>query len=743
MRNIFETLCSDLSKSPDPAFGMISAYLQANGDAFDRSGYVAFRNNVLKNSRLVDFSGQQCLASDVLPIEFFKDLPLLHKFLQPNTRTTRTFFSSGTTGQAQSRSPFSRDGLENYRVESLLGFISALKAKFAHLSDKGIREIQGISLIPSSADWPNSSLAQMVSWISEHFPVKFVGEGSDALKDIDFSKPVWIFGTAFHFVNLIDDGCKQELAEHSLIIETGGTKGRSRSVTRSELFSLISDAFQIPESRIISEYGMSELATQAYDLDEKTLANRWYRFPAWVDVHVLTADGSLKKEGVGAVVISDPFRTDLPHPVRSEDIVELRDNKFQILRRSRSAPLKGCSLLAELPQKNPEFNLNAIESKTLPQTDFDATHLAQNVLMLCELLLKDKDVFASFVDEFGHRDLAFFAVQDLSNSLRLSSFELAAAAQRSLGKSEKSAWTIIAPNSHSLAAVHPIIMGFLAGLELALRIPAKFKSEKHFLTQLITGLNNLRPNAIMVLPASFHIESEKDIYKQGNILAFGTNQTLKNFHNIAPGRVSGFGETLAIACGDLDDVKKSANAIVRDFFSLRQAGCMSARVFILQEHTDCDLELATEALNDAASSYKSHLTVDDIAALNGERIRLKLANSKVVEFENTADMPLVLGIKTKTLRSLDGVVAQKAYSIPVISIKNSDWNDFVKSLKTEFFPELPVSLILLADNPKNQGFLKVSKETPMTPLTFRIFGESQTPIFSGLHEGRPLFSINH
>jgi hypothetical protein len=379
--------------------------------------------------------------------------------------------------------------------------------------------------------------------------------------------------------------------------------------------------------------------------------------------------------------------------------------------------------LAELPQKNTEFNLNAIESKTLPQPDFDATHLAQNVLMLCELLLKDKDVFESFVDEFGHRDLAFFAVQDLSNSLRLSSLELAAAAQRSLGKGEKSAWTIIAPNSHSLAAVHPIIMGFLAGLELALRIPAKFTSEKHFLTQLITGLNNLRPNAMMVLPASFHIESEKDIYKQGNILAFGTNQTLKDFHNIAPGRVSGFGETLAIACGDLGDVKKSANAIVRDFFSLRQGGCMSARVFILQEHTDSDLELATEALNDAASSYKSHLTVDEI--------------------ENTADMPLVLGIKTKTLRSLEGVVAQKAYSIPVISMKNSDWNDFVKSLKTEFFTELPVSLILLADNPKNQEFLKVSTETPMTPLTFRIFGESQTPIFSGLHEGRPLFSINH
>ena len=223
---------------------------------------------------------------------------------------------------------------------------------------------------------------------------------------------------------------------------------------------------------------------------------------------------------------------------------------------------------------------------------------------------------------------------------------------------------------------------------------------------------------------------------------FGTNQTIKDFHNIAPGRISGFGETLAAACGDLDDVKKYAQDIVRDFFSLRQAGCMSARIFILQEHAENDLDLAVAALNHAAKNYKSHLAVDDITALNGERIRLKLASSGVTVGKSEANTPLVLGIKTKVPRSLGALIAQKAYVIPVISIKNPDSGNFIKSLKTEFFPELPVSLILLADNAKNKRFLKVSSETPMSTLAFRTFGQSQSPIFSGLHEGRPLFSTN-
>ncbi len=719
---------------------MISAYLLANGDPFDCAAFLSFQDKTLKNRGLVENSDPALRPSDVLPIEFFKDQSLLHKFLKPGTVSTRTFFSSGTTGQVQSRSPFSQEGLENYRIESLLGFASVLRRKFADLGDDELSKIQGVSLIPSSTDWPNSSLAQMISWIADYLPVTFVGEGPNALKSIDYSKPVWMFGTAFHFVNLIDDGCKQKLAANSLIIETGGTKGRSRFVTRGELFSLISSAFSLTESRIISEYGMSELATQAYDLETCALADRWYHFPAWVTTHVLVKDGTIKKSGVGSIVISDPFRTDLPLPIRTEDIVELRDNKFQILRRSRSAPLKGCSMLAELPLQKSSFSYAQSAAAQIPK---DETHLAKEVLSLCHRLLQDQSVFSQFTEEFGHKDLAKFATEDLTRSLSLSPEDLARSAKRLHAADKKSAWTIIAPNSHSLAVVHPIIIGFVAGLDLAVRVPERFTGDQHFLMQLIQGLNLLRSNSIVLIPASFHLEMADDIYKQGNVLAFGTNATLKELQRIAPGRISGYGETLAVACGDLDDVKTNASNIVRDFFSLRQAGCMSARVFVLQEKSDLDLERAVKALKDAAKVYQSHLQVDDATALNGEEIRLKLASSNKTFSDGDIAMPLVVGIMENELRSHGVAVAQKAYVIPVISTKTPVWEDFVKSLKNEFFPELPVSLILLADTPKNKEFLKDSSESSMSTLSFRAFGRSQSPTFSGFHEGRPLFSLTH
>jgi hypothetical protein len=218
---------------------------------------------------------------------------------------------------------------------------------------------------------------------------------------------------------------------------------------------------------------------------------------------------------------------------------------------------------------------------------------------------------------------------------------------------------------------------------------------------------------------------------------------LKQLQSIAPRRISGFGETLAVGCGDLEDVKVNAKEIVRDFFSLRQTGCMSARAFILQEKSGHDLEHATNALIDATDSYRSHLTVDDATALHGEAVRLKLLGFDVSTINGSFHMPVVARLRVNGPRTNGLPIAQKSYVIPVISIKSTNWDDFIKSLKTEFFPELPVSLVLLSGTKKNQENLKVSPENPMSPLSFRIFGQSQSPTFTGMHEGRPLFSTNH
>jgi hypothetical protein len=82
--------------------------------------------------------------------------------------------------------------------------------------------------------------------------------------------PVILLGTAFSFVHLVDHlaglGLRFSLPPDSRAMETGGYKGRSRSLSKAELHSLISERLGIPAENIVCEYGMSELSSQAYDI---------------------------------------------------------------------------------------------------------------------------------------------------------------------------------------------------------------------------------------------------------------------------------------------------------------------------------------------------------------------------------------------------------------------------------------------------------------------------------------------
>src|SRR5205085_11334975 len=100
-------------------------------------------------------------------------------------------------------------------------------------------------------------------------------------------RPLILLGTAFSFVHLLDDFIEKnlsfELPPGSRALETGGYKGRSRSLPKAELHSLITEKLGIPADRIVSEYGMSELSSQAYD---SGAGPRLFRFPPWCRIHL-------------------------------------------------------------------------------------------------------------------------------------------------------------------------------------------------------------------------------------------------------------------------------------------------------------------------------------------------------------------------------------------------------------------------------------------------------------------------
>ncbi len=189
-------------------------------------------------------------------------------------KVERVFQTSGTTGGSASRGRHPVLSIDLYRTLSLPWFRRHL------LPEGGGARI--LSLIPSAEDRPESSLATMVDFVlQEHADADSAvlveadhrlraDAAVAALRDAEAAgSPVLILGTAFSFVHLLDHlretGLEFDLPETTRIMETGGFKGRSRTVERSELYREIKEGLGVAEARIINEYGMTELLSQFYE----------------------------------------------------------------------------------------------------------------------------------------------------------------------------------------------------------------------------------------------------------------------------------------------------------------------------------------------------------------------------------------------------------------------------------------------------------------------------------------------
>ncbi|MGC9941752.1 MAG: hypothetical protein ABSE48_07940, partial [Verrucomicrobiota bacterium] len=197
--------------------------------------------------------------------------------LPPEERTL-AFRSSGTTEQTPSRHFHNPESLSVYGVSLWKWF----QANFGDVAELGS---DLCFLTPGSKAAPYSSLVYMFETIRRKvsapetaFTGVVASDGSwlldfkptlEKLKiSCDTGKPLTLLGTAFSFVHLLD-----HLAEHSLslelpagsrVMETGGYKNRSRFLPKSELHALITKRLGIAADKIICEYGMSELSSQAY-----------------------------------------------------------------------------------------------------------------------------------------------------------------------------------------------------------------------------------------------------------------------------------------------------------------------------------------------------------------------------------------------------------------------------------------------------------------------------------------------
>ncbi|MFK7896913.1 MAG: acyl-protein synthetase [Myxococcota bacterium] len=171
--------------------------------------------------------------------------------------------------------------------------------------------------------------------------------------------PLCIAGTSFAFVHFLDatagdDAARWRLPEGSRLMETGGFKGKSREVPREVLRADLASRFGLPESRVVNQYGMTELGSQFYDstlIDES--GERRKIAPPWTRVRfVAPSTGEDVEPGeAGLIVIHDLANTGSVAALQTADLGRLIPGGppgFDVLGRSEGAEARGCSIAADV-----------------------------------------------------------------------------------------------------------------------------------------------------------------------------------------------------------------------------------------------------------------------------------------------------------------------------------------------------------------------------------------------------------
>lgn len=253
----------------------------------------------------------------------------------------RTFHSSGTTGEETSRHFMDSPALACYRSSLRRGYVAAVP--------RSLNPLPLFALMPPSDDAPHSSLSYMLGDLIAEYGGEFYWGDNWAAhltqRISALSQPVTVFGTAFAWVHFLDSSPERTpLPPGSVVLETGGFKGRSREVSREELYALFNTRLGVPSDYCLSEYGMSEMASQFYSTGDGPKVG-----PPWVRTRVLnpiTGQDALPGES-GLLAHYDLANTNSVLALQTEDMGVAIGDGFQLLGRAPGAVLRGCSLTAE------------------------------------------------------------------------------------------------------------------------------------------------------------------------------------------------------------------------------------------------------------------------------------------------------------------------------------------------------------------------------------------------------------
>lgn len=273
-----------------------------------------------------------------LPIEFFKSKLIITTDFEPEI----IFESSGTTGKNTSR----------HFVKNLSLYKRSFRNCFKMFYG-GAANFCIIGLLPGYLERKNSSLVTMVHHLileSAHSQSGFYLYDHEKLYQILLQnelkkQPTLLIGVTFA---LLDFAEKYSVKlNYTTIMETGGMKGRKEEVTREEVHSFLTKKLGV--KTIHSEYGMTELLSQAYSKQEGL-----YNCPPWMkiltrehdDPFAITEKGATARPAKGLLNVIDFANIYSCCFIATDDVGKLyRDGKFEVLGRRDVSDLRGCSLL--------------------------------------------------------------------------------------------------------------------------------------------------------------------------------------------------------------------------------------------------------------------------------------------------------------------------------------------------------------------------------------------------------------
>lgn len=267
-----------------------------------------------------------------LPVRFFKSQKVASTNFEPET----VFESSGTTGSVNSRH-FVKD-LSLYEESFTKGF---------ELFYGSIKDYCILGLLPSYLERDNSSLVYMVNKLieqSSHPQSGFYLDEYEKLASviIDLEKKeqkTLLIGVTFALLDFAEQFPMP--LQYTTILETGGMKGRRKEMIREELHAVLQNAFNV--SSIHSEYGMTELLSQAY-----SKGNGIFNTPPWMKILVRDEEDPLlvKRTGSGIINIIDLANIYTCSFIATDDAGKIYDDEnFEVLGRVDGSDLRGCSLL--------------------------------------------------------------------------------------------------------------------------------------------------------------------------------------------------------------------------------------------------------------------------------------------------------------------------------------------------------------------------------------------------------------